>query len=136
MAATSAAAAAAISSFCPAQALGADLRPCTALGFKARTVVLSTSSLRRLQVSCLAAKPETLATVQKVIACQLSVEEDKVSPTSKFTDLGADSLDTVEIMMNLEEAFKISLGEEGAEKIVTVQDAADMIQDVISKKGE
>ena len=45
-----------------------------------------------------------------------------------ISDLGADSLDTVEIMMALEEQFEITLDEEGAEKIATVQEAADMIQ--------
>jgi acyl carrier protein len=51
-----------------------------------------------------------------------------VVPEAKFADLGADSLDTVEIIMALEETFKISLDEEGAQKISTVQEAADMIQ--------
>ncbi|EFJ13299.1 hypothetical protein SELMODRAFT_122804, partial [Selaginella moellendorffii] len=79
-------------------------------------------------------KPETLASVQKIIATQLSIDQSSVTPAAKFADLGADSLDTVEVMMQLEENFKISLGEEGAEKIVTVQDAADLIEDVIAKQ--
>ena len=56
------------------------------------------------------------------------VDLDAVAADSKFVDLGADSLDTVEIMMALEEQFEITLDEEGAEKIGTVQEAADMIQ--------
>lgn len=52
------------------------------------------------------------------------------SPETKFVDLGADSLDTVEIMMALEEKFGVSVGEGGAENIATVQDAADLIEKV------
>ena len=54
---------------------------------------------------------------------------DAVAADAKFVDLGADSLDTVEIMMALEEQFEITLDEEGAEKIATVQEAADMIEE-------
>jgi acyl carrier protein len=75
-----------------------------------------------------AAKPETLSQVQEIIAGQLACGVEKVVPEAKFADLGADSLDTVEIIMALEETFKISLDEEGAQKISTVQEAADMIQ--------
>ncbi|MBA0604097.1 hypothetical protein Godav_016782 [Gossypium davidsonii] len=53
-----------------------------------------------------------------------------VSPETKFADLGADSLDTVEIMMALEEQFGVSLEEGGAENIVTVQDATGLIEKV------
>ena len=56
-----------------------------------------------------------------IIAEQLGTDLEKVSPDSKFVDLGADSLDTVEIMMALEEKFDLQLDEEGAEKISTVQ---------------
>lgn len=51
----------------------------------------------------------------------------QVAADAKFSDLGADSLDTVEIMMALEEKFELQLDEEGAEKISTVQEAADLI---------
>ena len=57
----------------------------------------------------------------------------QVLAESKFVDLGADSLDTVEIMMALEEKFDIQLDEEGAEKISTVQEAADLIAAQIDK---
>lgn len=58
----------------------------------------------------------------------------QVNPEAKFVDLGADSLDTVEIMMALEEQFEITLDEEGAEKIATVQEAADLIDMQIKGK--
>ena len=57
----------------------------------------------------------------------------QVTADAKFVDLGADSLDTVEIMMALEEKFDIQLDEEGAEKISTVQEAADLIAAQIDK---
>lgn len=62
-----------------------------------------------------------LEDVRGIIAEQLGTELAKVAPDSKFVDLGADSLDTVEIMMALEEKFQLQLDEEGAEKISTVQ---------------
>ena len=71
---------------------------------------------------------ETLNKVRGIISEQLGADLDAVAADSKFVDLGADSLDTVEIMMALEEQFEITLDEEGAEKIGTVQEAADMIQ--------
>ncbi|XP_057472627.1 acyl carrier protein 1, chloroplastic-like [Actinidia eriantha] len=74
------------------------------------------------------AQPETLQTVQSTIAKQLSIDETAVTPQTKFADLGADSLDIVEIMMALEEKFEVSIGEEGAANISTVQDAADLME--------
>ncbi|XP_071710077.1 uncharacterized protein [Rutidosis leptorrhynchoides] len=81
-------------------------------------------------ISCSLAQPETLKIVQATIANQLSIDESTVAPATKFSDLGADSLDTVEIMMALEETFGVSIGESGAENISTVQDAADLIEKV------
>ncbi|KAJ0030196.1 hypothetical protein Pint_13626 [Pistacia integerrima] len=81
-------------------------------------------------ISCSAAQPETLKTVQSTIAKQLSIDLSTVTPETKFADLGADSLDTVEIMMALEEQFGVSIGEGGAENVATVQDAADLIEKV------
>lgn len=72
---------------------------------------------------------DTLTKVRTIISEQLGTDLDAVAADAKFVDLGADSLDTVEIMMALEEQFEITLDEEGAEKIATVQEAADMIQD-------
>eukprot|EP00798_Chlamydomonas_sp_ICE-L_P006543 gene6543-3189_t len=79
-------------------------------------------------------KAAVLSDVRGIIAGQLGTEVDKVLSESKFVDLGADSLDTVEIMMALEEKFEIQLAEEGAEKISTVQEAADMIAIQIEAK--
>ncbi|MES1945079.1 acyl carrier protein [Salinisphaera sp. PC39] len=67
--------------------------------------------------------------VQKIIAEQLSVSEDQVTSEASFVDdLGADSLDTVELVMALEEEFEIDIPDEEAEKIVNVQDAVDYIK--------
>ncbi len=67
--------------------------------------------------------------VKKVIAEQLSVSEDEVVPTASFIeDLGADSLDNVELVMALEEEFDTEIPDEDAEKITTVQSAIDYIE--------
>ena len=67
--------------------------------------------------------------VKAIIAEQLDVEEKQVNgPASFIDDLGADSLDTVELVMALEEAFDIEIPDEEAEKIVTVQNAVDYIK--------
>ena len=63
-----------------------------------------------------------------IIVEQLSVEKDKVVPEASFVDdLGADSLDLVELIMAMEEKFDIEIPDEDAEKIVTVQDAVDYV---------
>ncbi len=63
-----------------------------------------------------------------IIVEQLSVEKDKVVPQASFVDdLGADSLDLVELIMAMEEKFDIEIPDEDAEKIVTVQDAIDYV---------
>ncbi len=68
--------------------------------------------------------------VKKIIVEQLGVEESQVSPEAKFIeDLGADSLDTVELVMALEEEFGLEIPDEEAEKIVTVRDAIQYIKD-------
>jgi acyl carrier protein len=70
-----------------------------------------------------------LAKVQSIVADQLSVEEAKITPEATFAnDLGADSLDTVELVMALEEEFGIEIPDEAAEKILTVGDAVDFIK--------
>jgi acyl carrier protein len=67
--------------------------------------------------------------VKQIIIDQLSVEENEVTPTASFVDdLGADSLDRVELIMALEEAFDLEIPDEQAEKIKTVQDAVDYIE--------
>ena len=66
--------------------------------------------------------------VKEIIIDQLGVEPDQVKPEAAFIDdLGADSLDTVELVMAFEEAFDIEIPDEDAEKIRTVQDAVDYI---------
>ena len=66
-----------------------------------------------------------------IIAEQLSVDKEKVVPAASFVDdLGADSLDLVELIMAMEEAFEIEIADEVAEKIITVQDAINHIQSV------
>lgn len=66
--------------------------------------------------------------VHKIIAEQLSVSDDQVTSNASFVDdLGADSLDTVELVMALEEEFEIDIPDEEAEKIIKVQDAVDYI---------
>ncbi|MCE3235287.1 MAG: acyl carrier protein [Vampirovibrio sp.] len=67
--------------------------------------------------------------VKKVIVEQLSVDEAEVTPEASFTqDLGADSLDTVELVMAFEEEFGTEIPDEEAEKIQTVQDAVSYIE--------
>jgi acyl carrier protein len=66
--------------------------------------------------------------VKQIIVEQLGVDEAEVTSTASFVDdLGADSLDTVELVMAFEEAFDIEIPDEDAEKIRTVQDAVDYI---------
>jgi acyl carrier protein len=67
--------------------------------------------------------------VKQIICEQLSVAEEDVVPEASFVDdLGADSLDLVEMIMAMEEAFDISIADEEAETIKTVQDAWDYIE--------
>ena len=67
--------------------------------------------------------------VKKIIVEQLGVKEEDVKPEASFVeDLGADSLDTVELVMALEEEFDIEITDEEAEKITTVQSAIDYVQ--------
>ncbi|RAL38497.1 hypothetical protein DM860_002475 [Cuscuta australis] len=90
---------------------------------------------RRL-VATFAAKPETVSKVCEIVKKQLALTPDtEVTGESKFTALGADSLDTVEIVMALEEVFGITVEEDSAQTIATVQDAADLIEDLITKKA-
>ena len=67
--------------------------------------------------------------VKKIVVEHLGVEENKVTPEASFIDdLGADSLDTVELVMAFEEAFSVEIPEDAAEKIGTVKDAIDYIE--------
>lgn len=73
-------------------------------------------------------KEEILAKVKTVVAEKLNVGEDQVTVDAKFVeDLGADSLDQVELIMALEDDFELKIPEEEAEKLVTVGHAVDYI---------
>jgi acyl carrier protein len=66
--------------------------------------------------------------VKKIVVEQLGVKEEEVSSESSFVDdLGADSLDTVELVMALEEEFETEIPDEDAEKITTVKEATDYV---------
>ena len=68
--------------------------------------------------------------VKKIVAEQLGVKDDEVTPDASFVDdLGADSLDTVELVMALEEEFETEIPDEEAEKITTVQLAIDYVKE-------
>jgi len=72
---------------------------------------------------------DTFNKVKAIIAERLSIDESKITESSSFIeDLGADSLDTVELIMQLEEAFNIQIPDEDAEKISTVGDAVKYIE--------
>ena len=74
--------------------------------------------------------------IKPIVVEQLGVEEESVKPTASFVeDLGADSLDLVELIMSLEETFstpekKIEIPDEDAEKIVTIQNTIDYLKDL------
>ncbi|TMC23562.1 MAG: acyl carrier protein [Chloroflexi bacterium] len=71
--------------------------------------------------------PERL---KKIVVDQLGVDESEVVPNASFVeDLNADSLDLVELIMSLEEEFKLQISDEDAEKITTVQEAEDYIEE-------
>ncbi len=72
-------------------------------------------------------REDTAAKVIDIITEKLSVPKDSIEETSSFKDLGADSLDIVELIMSFEEAFGIEIKDEDAEKIQLVKDAIDHI---------
>ena len=72
--------------------------------------------------------------VKEIIVSKLGVDESEVKPEASFTnDLGADSLDTVELIMEFEKAFGISIPDAKAEKIATVGDAIAYIEENVNK---
>ena len=98
---------------------------------------------RRIKKKCIFAaslksiimSEEILQKVQSIIADKLSVDVADVTPEKSFTnDLGADSLDTVELIMEFENAFGIKFPEEDAEKIATVGDAVAYIENLLASK--
>ncbi|XP_010528831.1 PREDICTED: acyl carrier protein 2, chloroplastic-like isoform X4 [Tarenaya hassleriana] len=89
----------------------------------------------RLTFSC-PAKPETVEKVCEIVRKQLSLDDsEQVTAGTKFSELGADSLDTVEIVMGLEEEFGINMAEEKAQAIATIGQAADAIEDLVNDKA-
>ncbi|TVU44236.1 hypothetical protein EJB05_03672, partial [Eragrostis curvula] len=80
-------------------------------------------------------KQETIEKVCEIVKNQLALAEGTtVTGETKFVDIGADSLDTVEIVMGLEEAFNITVDESSAQEIQTVDDAAALIDKLVSEK--
>ncbi len=76
---------------------------------------------------------EIFAKVKNIVTEQLSVEPDSVTPQANFADdLNADSLDTVELVMALEEEFDVEIPDEAAEQITTVQQAVDYISSKVA----
>jgi acyl carrier protein len=74
--------------------------------------------------------------VKEIIVEQLGVDASKVTPTARFVeDLGADSLDTVELVMAFEEEFDIEIPDEDAEKIRSVTEATEYLQKKLEAKG-
>jgi acyl carrier protein len=72
---------------------------------------------------------DIFAKVQEVVADKLDVDASKITPEASFTnDLGADSLDVVELVMALEEEFEVEIPDEEAEKLQTVQSVVDYIK--------
>ncbi len=75
--------------------------------------------------------------VRAIIAEQLGVKEEEVTPQASFVDdLGADSLDTVELVMALEEEFGIEISDEDAEKMTTVGEAIKYIEEKSTEKSQ
>ncbi|KAJ6418019.1 hypothetical protein OIU84_001413 [Salix udensis] len=111
----------------------ASLKP-VAVGWAKNTGFPSLKA-SRFRVSC-SAKPETVDKVIEIVRKQLALTpETELTNESKFAALGADSLDTVEIVMALEEEFDINVEEESSQNITTVREAADMIDKLVQEKS-
>jgi acyl carrier protein len=79
---------------------------------------------------------ELFERVRKVIVEQLDVREEEVTPDASFTDdLGADSLDLVELVMAFEQEFDVSIAEEEAEQVRTVADAVRLLAEKLQVEG-
>ena len=80
-------------------------------------------------------REELLKKVKAIVSDKLSISEEQVTEDASFTeDLGADSLDTVELVMALEDEFEMDIPDEDAEKMDTVGKALDYVLDHLSKK--
>lgn len=74
--------------------------------------------------------------VTKIIVEQLGIKDDEAKPEASFVDdLGADSLDTVELVMALEDEFDCEISDEEAEKITTIQQAIDYVEERVKEKA-
>ncbi|KAM0894605.1 hypothetical protein ACQ4PT_024363 [Festuca glaucescens] len=123
------AAASAVSFARPVQAINAKSVSFSALRKDNVAFRMQSAPLRSVYCS---AKKETVDKVCEIVKSQLALQPGtEVCGSSKFTDLGADSLDTVEIVMGLEEAFGITVEESSAQAIATVEDAADLIDSLV-----
>ena len=104
------------------------------MGWNRRTFPSLRSS--RLRICAVKAQPETVQKVCDIVRKQLALPaESELTPDTKFSALGADSLDTVEIVMGLEEEFGITVEEDGSQNISTVQEAADLIEKLVQDKS-
>ena len=80
---------------------------------------------------------EILAKVKEMVASHLGKSEEEITPDSSFIeDLGADSLDLVELIMSMEDEFGLEISDEDAENIITVQDAISFIQSSVEAASE
>ena len=79
-------------------------------------------------------KDKIIKKVKEITSEQLGVDESQITSEAKFIDdLGADSLDTVELVMALEEEFDIEISDEEAEKLITVQKVIDYLEDHVEE---
>ena len=80
-------------------------------------------------------KEQALEKIREVVSKQLGIEKEKINESSSFfADLGADSLDQVELVMAFEEEFEVEIPDEDAEKLVTVSDAVSYLIDKAKAK--
>ncbi|KAK7358697.1 hypothetical protein VNO77_00635 [Canavalia gladiata] len=92
----------------------------------------SLRSNSRFRIYAVQARPETMQKVCEIVRKQLALpSETALTSETKFSELGADSLDTVEIVMELEEAFGINIKEDESATISTVQEVADLIEALV-----
>lgn len=80
---------------------------------------------------------DTFERIKKIIVDHIEIEENKINLDSSFSDdLGADSLDIVEIIMALEEQFEIEITDEEANNLITIKDTVDFVNNKLSKKDD
>jgi acyl carrier protein len=94
-------------------------------------------TLGKERKSSVPSREEIQESVVQIVCDQMGVSRDKVTPETSFiNDLGADSLDTVELVMEFEDEFELNIPDEDAEKIQTVGDAIKYIEEKSSEKDE